>query len=74
MAQILARLSRRPLEAVVPESHLLLDLGLDSLAKLALISEIERATGLHVGQERAMTLTWVSDVMGLARSEARPPV
>lgn len=72
VAGILARVSRQPVEAIHPHAHLLLDLGIDSIARLEVVSELESTFRLKVPQKDAAELARVSDVLALVG--ARKPV
>jgi long-chain acyl-CoA synthetase len=54
------------LAAVTPESHLELDLGLDSLKRIELLTLVEDALGLQVPEERFQRLMTAREVIELA--------
>lgn len=62
---ILAHVSKRPIEAIRPQAHLLLDLGIDSIARLEVVSELEADFKLKVPETTAAELSRVSDVLAL---------
>jgi long-subunit acyl-CoA synthetase (AMP-forming)/acyl carrier protein len=63
---LLSRLSERPAALISKASHLLLDLGLDSLSSLNAVAEIEAEFKVICPKEKVMSLTWVSDLLDLA--------
>ncbi|MCC7292023.1 MAG: AMP-binding protein [Phycisphaerales bacterium] len=69
---ILSRVSRLPKEAIHAHSHLLLDLGIDSIARLEVVSEIEANFRMKISEKESGELARVSDL--LARIGSRKPV
>ncbi len=63
--KILSELTREPESAIRADSNLLLDLGVDSLMKLQLISELEAHFDLVCSNENASALARVQDVYTL---------
>jgi len=57
-------------EAVTPSPHLELDLGLDSLKRVELLTVLEDATGQTLGEEDFFRLTTAGEVMALALAQA----
>lgn len=60
--RVLAQLTRESEHAIHPDTHLLLDLGLDSLMKLQLIGELEAHFGVTCTNEQASALARVGDL------------
>jgi long-chain acyl-CoA synthetase len=63
--ETLARLTNQPLSRVGPEANLLLDLGVDSLMKVELLSEIETRYGFKLPEQVAARIGRVSDLSAL---------
>ena len=53
-------------DSVRPESHLLLDLGIDSIGKIDLLSSVEAMFSLRLDDDRATSISRVSDILHLA--------
>ncbi|RJP35753.1 MAG: hypothetical protein C4547_09055 [Phycisphaerales bacterium] len=62
---ILSRISRHPADAIAPHMHLLLDLGIDSIARLEVISDVEAHFKLRINEKTAAELVRVSDLIAL---------
>ncbi len=62
---ILSRISRHPVDAIAPSMHLLLDLGVDSIARLEVISDLEAHFRLRINEKTAAELVRVSDLIAL---------
>ena len=69
--QLLARLTRKPESAIRHDSNLLLDLGVDSLMKLQIITELEGHFGLTCPDDTAVRIARVSDLLALV-GDRRP--
>ena len=63
---IVARHAHRPVEAIRPGLHLSLDLGIDSIGKIDLLSEIEARFRMQIDDETAAKTARVSDLLRLA--------
>ncbi len=61
--RILARQSKRPETAIHADSHLLLDLGIDSIGKVDLIGAIEAQFGMRIDDKKATAIARVSDLL-----------
>lgn len=69
---VLAAIRAMSGEAVVtPSAHLELDLGLDSLKRVELLTLLEDATGAAIGEEAFFRLATAGEVMALALAPAR---
>lgn len=66
---ILERISQRPARLIHEHSHLLLDLGIDSIARLEVVSEIEGAFRLRITDEQVSELARVGDLLELIGSK-----
>jgi len=62
---IVAKLARLPLSDVTPAAELRRDLGIDSLAHLELVVQLERLAGTRIDDEQAFALTTVQDCLDL---------
>ena len=71
--EIVGRMAHRPPEAIKADSHLLLDLGLDSLALLGIVGELESAFSIEIEREGLMKITWVSEVYELVEEQRKIP-
>jgi long-chain acyl-CoA synthetase len=63
--KLLAKLTRKPENAIQLDWNLLLDLGVDSLMKIQVLSEIESTYGLEIDDDTAITVARVSDLIRL---------
>ncbi|MCH7527170.1 MAG: AMP-binding protein, partial [Planctomycetes bacterium] len=63
--ELLARLTMRPPSMILPESNLLLDLGVDSLMKIQVFSEMETHFGVELSDQISARVGRVSDLVAV---------
>ncbi len=63
LREVLARVTRRPEADIRRDTHLLLDLGVDSIGKLDLLGEIEAKFGMQIDDEQGAKIARVSDLI-----------
>jgi len=63
MRSILSRVSRLPADSITPPMHLLLDLGIDSIAKLEVIGDVEARFRRRIDDETAAEIVRVADIL-----------
>jgi acyl carrier protein len=61
--EIIARITGRPPESIVPEMELVADLDMDSARALELLVEIEDRLGVEIDDDAAANLNTVGDVL-----------
>jgi long-chain acyl-CoA synthetase len=59
---ILARLARRPIDAIEPAMHLHLDLGIDSIGKIDALGMIEACFAMRIDNEAGAKIARVADL------------
>jgi len=64
--QLASRVTSRPESAIHPDSSLSLDLGVDSMMKLQLVTELESSFGMKCSDEQAAAMARVSDLFAWA--------
>lgn len=69
--QILSRQTKQPEDAIHPNSHLLLDLGIDSIGRIDVLGAIESKFGMRVDDAAASKVARVSDLLRLV-GERKP--
>ncbi len=65
VCELLAQITKRPATAIRPDSHLMLDLGIDSLMKLQVIAEVEGNFDTTFPETAAASVTRVKDLFAL---------
>jgi acyl carrier protein len=65
--ELAGRVTRRDVPALTPNMKLYADLGLDSVAALELIVELEDAFDIQIGNQDAGELQTLADVAALVR-------
>ncbi len=68
---ILESYRSRAKEAVRKSSHLLLDLGIDSIGKIEVLSSVEACFGMRIDDDKAADVSRVSDLLNLV-GERKP--
>lgn len=63
MYDVLSKLTKTPSKDIQPHSHLLQDLGVDSLMKLYVIAELEKHYALSCSDEVTASVTRVNDLL-----------
>jgi long-chain acyl-CoA synthetase len=63
--RILSAASKRPAGSIQPDQHLLLDLGIDSIGKIEVLSAVETAFAMHFDDETAAKIARASDLLTL---------
>ncbi len=61
--KILAMVSKKPTEELLPEKELVADLGIDSPKALELLIELEEAFSIEIEDEDAAKMETVQDVL-----------
>jgi acyl carrier protein len=64
--RILSDLTAIPPEEILPEHHLTVDLGMDSVASMELIGMLDETFGIEIELEEAMEIETVAAVLELA--------
>ena len=73
--RVIAKYLEIAVEAVEPDSHLMDDLGLDSIAALEIVFDLEEEFGIVVPEEDISAFTTVRTVCeGIDKLVANPPV
>ncbi|MEE9295473.1 MAG: AMP-binding protein [Phycisphaerae bacterium] len=70
LRETLTRLTSRPASRIRPESHLLLDLGVDSLMKIQILGEIEAQFGVQMSDQVSTRVSRVSDLLAVIGDRA----
>ncbi len=70
---IIARITDRPAESIVPEMELVADLDMDSANALELLVELEDHLGMEIDDEDAANMNTVGDVLATIESLGPPP-
>ncbi|MBI3834238.1 MAG: AMP-binding protein [Planctomycetes bacterium] len=63
--RIIARQSERNEKLIQPETHLLLDLGIDSIGKIDLIGSVESIFDMHIDEAAASRMARAKDVLSI---------
>lgn len=61
--EIVSKQTKRPESAIARNSHLLLDLGVDSIGKIDLLGEVEARFDMRIDDDTAATVARVSDLV-----------
>ena len=70
---LLARVSGRARNEILPEMDLVADLGIDSPRALELLLELEEALGVEIGDQEASEMNTVGDVLAFAARASPAP-